>query len=37
MKSGIILLFLLSLVGCKYSTLPNNTKILEASQDDNLG
>lgn len=37
MKSGIILLLLLSLSACKYSTLPNNTKILDSSQDDNLG
>lgn len=37
MKNGIILLLLLSLSACKYSTLPNKTKILDASQDDNLG
>ncbi|MEI6791562.1 MAG: hypothetical protein WCK42_10315 [Myxococcaceae bacterium] len=37
MKNGIILLLLLSLSACKYSTLPNKTKILDSSQDDNLG
>lgn len=37
MRIGFILLCLLSLAGCKYSTLPGKTKILESSQDDNLG
>lgn len=37
MNKRIILLALLSLSACKYSTLPNNTKILDNSQDDNLG
>lgn len=36
-KGFIILSMLLSLAGCKYSTLPGKTKVLDASQDDNLG
>ncbi len=37
MKKGLVLLILVSLTACKYSTLPKKTTILEASQDDNLG
>src|SRR3989338_11549016 len=37
MKTILILLMALILASCKYSTLPKNTQVLEASQDDNLG
>ncbi len=37
MNKKILILLLLGLAGCKYSTLPGNTKILDASEDDNLG
>lgn len=37
MKKKILVLLLVGLSGCKYSTLPGKTTILESSQDDNLG
>jgi len=38
MNQKVLILFLvLGFAGCKYSALPGKTKVLEASQDDNLG